>query len=109
MEYYNLHVEYMDYWKTAFPNEIFYFDYEFFTENQKQVTESLLEFCGLSWQQACLEFHNNEKFVKTASHAQVRKKLYTGSSEAWRTYEEHLAPYFEKLKVEKLDPKGMIR
>ena len=109
MEYYNLHVEYMDYWKTAFPGEIFYFDYEFFTENQKQATESLLEFCGLSWQQACLEFHNNEKSVKTASHAQVREKLYTGSSEAWRTYEEHLAPSFEELKVEKLDPKGMIR
>ena len=40
MEYYNLHVEYMDYWKTRFQDEIFYFDYEFFTENQKQVTES---------------------------------------------------------------------
>lgn len=109
MEYYNLHIEYMDYWKTAFPGEIFYFDYEFFTENQEPVTRSLLEFCGLGWEQDCLEFHNNNKSVKTASHAQVREKLYKGSSEAWRSYEEHLAPYFEKLAAEKLDPAGMVR
>ena len=99
----------MDYWKKAFPGEIFYFDYETFIENQTQVTGSLLEFCGLSWQEACLEFHKNKESVKTASYAQVREKLYKGSSEVWRSYEEYLAPYFKRLTAEKLDPEGMIQ
>lgn len=109
VDYYNYHLDFMEFWKQTFPGEIFYFDYELFTENQMQVTERLLDFCGLSWEQSCIDFHKNTNSVKTASHMQAHKKLYKGSSEAWRLYEEHLAPYFENLAAEKLDPAGMVR
>ena len=109
VDFYNLHLDYMSFWKSQFEDELYYLDYEALTENQEEETRKLLAFCGLEWQQACLEFHTNKKSVKTASVAQVRNKIYKGSSEAWRAYEEHLEPYFEKLKAMKLDPKGMVR
>jgi hypothetical protein len=45
-----------------------------------------------------LSFHQTERMVRTASVMQVRQKLYTGSWEAWRKFEKHLAPLVEALR-----------
>ena len=49
------------------------------------------------WDTACLSPHTNKRSVKTASQQQVRKKLYKGSSEAWRKYENQLNGLFAPL------------
>ena len=67
------------------------------TENQEKETRKLLQFCGLEWEQQCLYFHKTKRVVRTASAAQVRKKMYKGSSEAWRKYDEYLQPLIVKL------------
>ncbi|MYF51748.1 MAG: sulfotransferase, partial [Gammaproteobacteria bacterium] len=52
---------------------------------------ALIEFLGLPWEDACLEFHKQETAVTTASAVQVRQPVHTGSIGRWRRYEAQLA------------------
>ena len=96
-EYYLLYHDLMEFWQTRFPDMIYHLDYEELTENQETETRKLLDYCGLDWQQRCLDFHTTKRDVKTASHVQVRKKMYQGSSSAWIKYEQLLQPLISKL------------
>ena len=97
-EYYLLYHDLMEFWQTRFPDMIYHLDYEALTENQEVETRKLLDFCGLDWEQRCLDFHTTTRDVKTASQVQVRKKMYQGSSSAWIKYEQQLQPLISKLK-----------
>jgi hypothetical protein len=96
-EHYKMYVSLMDFWRARFPDRIYDLDYEALTENQEEETRKLLKYCGLEWEEQCLEFHKTERAVKTASSAQVRRAMYQGSSEAWRKYEAHLQPMIQAL------------
>jgi len=95
--YFEIYRDLMDFWHNKFPNQIYQISYENLTVNQEKETQSLLEYCGLEWDKRCLNFHENSRPVKTASGLQVRKKMYQGSSEAWRNYESYLKPLTSKL------------
>jgi tetratricopeptide (TPR) repeat protein len=97
-EYYLLYHDLMEFWQTCFPDMIYHLDYEELTENQEVETRKLLDYCGLDWEQRCLDFHTTIRDVKTASQVQVRKKMYQGSSSAWIKYEQQLQPLISKLK-----------
>jgi tetratricopeptide (TPR) repeat protein len=97
-DYYHLYKDLMEFWYKKFPGKIYDLHYEKLTENQEDETRKLLEYCELSWKDACLDFHKNMRAVKTASSTQVRQKMYTGSSEAWRKYEKHLHPLLDGLR-----------
>tara|TARA_R110002020_G_scaffold83397_1_gene206827 strand:- start:223538 stop:225133 length:1596 start_codon:yes stop_codon:yes gene_type:complete len=60
-------------------------------------TRRLLDFCGLPFEAACLAFHENAAPVATASSAQVRQPLYTGSLARWKRYEAGLADALDIL------------
>ncbi len=95
--FYGLYSELMDFWHELFPNKIYDLSYEKLTENQKNETKKLLKYCELDWDDNCLEFHTNDRGVKTASASQVRQKMYQGSSEAWKKYERYLQPLINGL------------
>lgn len=95
--YHRLYQDLMAFWTDRLPDQIYELDYERLTENQEEETRKLLEHCGLSWDQACLDFYKTERTVRSASSVQVRKEIYTGSSQAWRKYEEHLTPLINSL------------
>ena len=97
-KYFGLYSELMNYWHKLFPDKIYELSYEKLTENQKQETEKLLKYCDLNWDKNCLNFHKNTRAIKTASSSQVRKKMYQGSSEAWKKYESNLKTLTEGLK-----------
>lgn len=96
-EFYRLYIDLMAFWRERFPYSIYDLKYEKLTENQEQETHRLLQFCDLQWEEQCLDFHDNKRVVKTASNIQVRKKMYKGSSEAWKKYERHLQPLIRDL------------
>jgi hypothetical protein len=52
----------------------------------------LIEFLGLDWEPACLDFYKTERPVLTASAWQVRQPLFHRSVGRWRRYEWHLGP-----------------
>jgi len=101
-EFYKLYLDMMAFWREKFPGCIYDLDYEKLTLNQEDETRKLLEYCELSWEDGCLDFHKTTRAVKTASLSQVRKKIYTGSSKAWKKYEKYLEPLKNSLKLESI-------
>ena len=97
--YYGLYSDLMGFWKDLFPGKIYDLCYEDLTSNQEEETQALLRYCELEWDDKCLNFHNNKTSVKTTSSMQVRKKMYQGSSEAWKKYEIYLKPLIKGLNL----------
>ena len=89
-QYYNLYLKLINFWKSKSPDSIYEANYESIVSNPEKETRKLLKFCNLEWDDNCLNFHTNKRTVKTASALQVRKKIYQGSSEAWKKYEAQL-------------------
>ena len=98
-KFYNLYLEIMDFWHELFPNKIYDLCYEDLTINQEKETRKLIKYCDLEWDKNCLDFHKNKRGVLTASSAQVREKIYQGSSEAWKEYEKYLEPLIKGLGI----------
>ena len=89
-KYYGLYENLMEFWEEMFPSRIYRLDYERLTVNQKEETKKLLDYCGLEWEDGCMEFEKNKRAVRTASFAQVRKKIYKGSSEEWKKFKSRI-------------------
>jgi len=99
-EFYYMHEDMMKFWREIYPNKIYDISYEKLTTNQEDESRNLLEYCGLKWEDRCLEFHKNSRVVKTASSLQIRESMYQGSSQAWEKYKEYLQPLIERLEFE---------
>ncbi len=82
----------MDHWQSLYPRDLFDLDYDQLVAEPRPVIEAMLNFCGLEWQESCLDFHRASNPVKTASVWQVRQPLYTRSSGRWRNYQAQLEP-----------------
>lgn len=78
-------------WQALFGDSIFDADYDAYVRDPRAVTERLLAFLGLEWDERCLDARRNATRVRTASVAQVREPVYTRSSGRWRNYERQLA------------------
>ena len=96
-DFYGLYTDLMAHWSAVCPGGFYDLDYERLTENQEAETRALLEFVGLDWEDQCMEFHKTERVVATASAAQVREAMYTGSSDAWRRFEPFLGEFIGRL------------
>jgi len=71
--------------------------YEELVDDQEGVSRELVAFLGLQWEPGCLNFHQSDRLVATASHAQVRRPLYRHSVGRFRNYEDELRPLIENL------------
>jgi len=96
--YYRCYARLMEHWQRVLPEDA-YLDvqYEELVNDTEAQTRRLIDYCGLEWNEACLESHKTERSVKTASITQVRQPVYTSSVERWRHYEKFLGPLFEAL------------
>ena len=95
--YYKLYKELMDFWDKNYCTNIYHLDYEKLTENLEIESRNLINYLGISWEEACMVPHKNKRSVRTASQQQVRKKVYRGSSEEWRKFEPFLDGVFDNL------------
>jgi hypothetical protein len=50
----------------------------------------MLTFVGEPFDPRCLAFHENRRYARTASYAQVTEPLYDRSVGRWRRYISHL-------------------
>ncbi|HTX24055.1 MAG TPA: sulfotransferase [Steroidobacteraceae bacterium] len=88
--YYVAYRRLMEHWHAALPGAIHELRYEALISDPRAAIGKLLEFCGLEWQEACVEFHRNPAPTTTASAAQVRRPLYETSVAQWRHYRGRL-------------------
>jgi tetratricopeptide (TPR) repeat protein len=66
--------------------------YEDIVKDQEASVRAMLTFVGEKFDKACLTFHQNRRYARTASYAQVTEPLYDRSVERWRHYRTHLEP-----------------
>jgi len=91
--YYGEYTRIMNHWRRILPAEaLLEVPYEGLVQETEQWTRRMLEFIDLPWDPRCLEFHNTERVVITASRWQVRQKMNSSSAGRWRHYEKHVGP-----------------
>jgi tetratricopeptide (TPR) repeat protein len=96
-KYYREYVRLMDHWRKVLPKPMLEVQYEELVSNQEETSRKIIEFCGLPWDDKCLEFHKNERPIRTASSWQVRQPMYSSSVDRWRPYVSHLKPLIDAL------------
>lgn len=95
--YYRHYEELMAHWHKVLPMPILDVQYEETVQDPEAMSRKIIEFVGLEWHEDCLNFHQNQRKVKTASVEQVREPIYTSSVGKWRRYEAFLAPLAQAL------------
>jgi len=92
-EFFLLYRSLMAHWDEVLPGRIYHQRYEELVAEPEANIRKILDFCGLSFDRACLDFHATDRSVRTASSTQVREKLHTRSLGRWRNYERHLVTW----------------
>lgn len=95
--YYNNYRRIMQHWRKYIRLPFLELHYEKLVDAQEEESRRLVGFCGLDWNERCLDFHRTGRFVVTSSHDQVRKPIYRKSKERWRNYEKHIQRLIDGL------------
>jgi len=96
--YYRRYERLMEHWRRVLPKgRMFDIRYEDVVADIEGQTRRLLRYCGLPWDERCLEFHQTSRPVRTASATQVRRPIYKSSVGRWRLYEKELEPLLTAL------------
>jgi len=97
--YYCEYQRLMNHWRSIPSIQLLEIHYEEVVKDLEKSTRELLEFCGLDWSDACINFHNSGRFVKTPSYDQVRRPIYTSSVGRWKHYQTFIAPLQSALEA----------
>lgn len=95
--YYRDYLKIMEHWHTVSPLPILDVPYEEMANNHEEMSKKIIEFVGLEWDEACLNFHKTKRPVKTASNWQVRQPVYTSSVARWKNYDAFIQPLKDAL------------
>ena len=95
--YYRTYIELMRHWDAVLPGRILRVCYEDVVEDLEGNVRRILEFCGLEFEPACVEFYKTERSVRTASSEQVRQPIFRDGLFQWRNYERWLGPLKDSL------------
>ena len=87
-----LHAELMDHWRSVLDLSILTIRYEALVDDQETVSHTIIDFCGLPWDDACLRFYETGRAVTTLSYDQVRRPIYRTSMDRAGRYGELLDP-----------------
>ena len=95
--YYRDYARMMSHMDAVLPGRVHRVYYEQLVADPEREVRRLLDYCGLPFEPACLQFHTNKRAVRTISSEQVRRPIYRDSVEQWRHYESWLGPLREIL------------
>jgi hypothetical protein len=91
------YISLMQHFDAILPGRVHRVHYEHLVRDPEGELRRLLDYCGLSFEEQCLRFHENRRTVSTLSSEQVRQPLYTESVDHWRNYEQWLDPLKDAL------------
>jgi len=96
--YYAMFDSLVAHWREVLPADRFTeVRYEAVVADLETEARRLIDFIGLDWDPACLDFHRNTAPVATASSVQVRSPIYSSSVGRWRRYGDGLKPLLDAL------------
>ncbi len=88
--YYLDYLDIMDHWDNVLPGKVHRVIYEDMISNTEEEIRKLLEYCGVDFEEDCLNFYNNKRAVRTPSSEQVRQPIYNSSIQHWKNFESYL-------------------
>jgi tetratricopeptide (TPR) repeat protein len=95
--YYRTYLDLMQHWETVLPGRILRVEHESVVDDLEGNVRRILNFCGLDFEPACVEFHKTARSVRTASSEQVRQPIFREGLNQWRHYEPWLTPLKDAL------------
>ena len=95
--YYRTYTELMLHWEAVLPGRILRVHHEDVVENLEGSVRRILDYCGLEFQQACVEFHKTRRSVRTPSSEQVRQPIFRDGLDQWTKFEPWLQPLKDAL------------
>jgi tetratricopeptide (TPR) repeat protein len=95
--YYRTYLELMEHWDAALPDRVLRVHHEDVVANLETSVRRILDYCGLPFEQACIDFHETKRSVRTPSSEQVRQPIYRDGLDQWRNYEAWLGPLQDAL------------
>lgn len=84
-------------WRQVLPIRFLDLQYEALVNDLEGQARRLIDFLGLDWEPACLDFHRTERAVATPNMWGVRQPIYNRQIGRWRLYEKHLSPLLAAL------------
>ena len=101
--YYRQYVRLMTHWDEVLPDFVLRVQHEDVVDDLEGQVRRLLDFCGLPFESACLDYHKTDRTVRTPSAEQVRQPIYRSGLDQWRNFEKHLDPLKAALGEELLE------
>ncbi|MFM9852852.1 MAG: tetratricopeptide repeat-containing sulfotransferase family protein, partial [Sphingomonadaceae bacterium] len=95
--YYKDYVALMAHWDQVLPGRVLRVDYADVVSDLETQVRRMLDFCGLAFEDACVNFHQTDRAVRTASSEQVRQPIFTSGLDQWENYSPWLDPLREIL------------
>jgi tetratricopeptide (TPR) repeat protein len=98
--YYTDYVALMDHWDRVLPGKVLRVQYEDVVADLEPQVRRLLDYCGLPFEEACINFHENDRAVRTASSEQVRQPIFKSGLDQWENFSPYLDPLRQVLGLE---------
>ncbi len=95
--YYSDYVRLMRHLDETLPGRVHRVIHEDLLDEPETQIRALLGHLGLPFEEACLQFHETKRAVRTASSEQVRRPINRDGVGQWRPYEAHLSPLRDAL------------
>jgi len=96
-EFYLEYHQMMQHWDEVLPGKVLHVQYEDVVADLETQVRRLLDFCELPFEDSCVNFHETERAVRTASSEQVRQPIYSRSVNSWQRFEKQLQPLISIL------------
>lgn len=91
--YYRDYVDLMDHWDAVLPEgRVLRVQHEDVLDDLEGQVRRILDYCGLPFERECIDFHQNDRAVRTASSEQVRQPINRSGQGQWQPYERFLQP-----------------
>jgi len=90
--YYQAYLKLMAHWDKVLPGFVLTVKHEDVVDDLATQVRRMLDFCGLEFEQSCVDFHKTKRNIKTPSSEQVRQPIYKSATEQWRHFEQYLTP-----------------
>jgi len=98
--YYQAYLKLMDHWHEVLPDFVLTVNHEDVVDDLEKQVRRILDFCGLEFEQSCIDFHKTKRNIKTPSSEQVRQPIYKSATEQWKHFEEYLGPLKKVLNIQ---------
>ena len=95
--YYRQYFKLMDHWERVLPGFVLRVEHEDVVDDLETQVRRILDFCGLAFEQACVDYHRTERSIRTPSSEQVRQPIFRSGLDQWRNYEPWLDPLKDAL------------